>query len=97
VEAPKGAFRQVLLSPPGPEDTAKRHYGGSKADARACLARVLRNGLLVPLNGGSVFAALEAAGGCGRLAPRVTPSHSRRCTLHESRVHWTRASHGVTQ
>ena len=39
----------------------QHHYGVSKADARAGLVDVLRSGLVAPLNGRSVFAALEAS------------------------------------
>lgn len=45
----------------------QHHYGVSKSEARAALASVLRSGLVAPLNGADVFAALEAKGGCGLL------------------------------
>jgi predicted nucleic acid-binding protein len=45
----------------------QHHYGVSKPDARAALASVLRSGLVMPLNGATVFSALEANTGCGLL------------------------------
>ena len=43
----------------------QHHYGVSKDDARASLRDALRSGLVAPLNGRSVIAALEATGGPG--------------------------------
>ena len=43
----------------------QHHYEVSKADARAGLLDVLHSGLVAPLNGRAVFAALEASGGAG--------------------------------
>ena len=45
----------------------QHHYGVSKPDARAALASVLSSGLVKPLNGPGVFAALQATSGCGLL------------------------------
>ncbi len=45
----------------------QHHYGVPKPEARAALASVLSSGLVAPLNGAGVFAALEARGGCGLL------------------------------
>ena len=55
----------------------QHHYGVSKADARAGLAQVLRSGLVAPLNGGSVFFALEATGGCGLLDRLIADDYQR--------------------
>ena len=43
----------------------QHHYGESLANARASLRDALRSGLVAPLNGRSVIAALEATGGSG--------------------------------
>ena len=43
----------------------QHHYGVSKPEARVALASVLKSGLVAPLNGAGVFAALEADTGCG--------------------------------
>ena len=43
----------------------QHHYGVSRVDARKSLVDVLRSGLVAPLNGRSVIAALEASGGPG--------------------------------
>ena len=43
----------------------QHHQGVSKADPRAGLVDVLRSGLVAPLNGRSVFAALEASDSAG--------------------------------
>ena len=43
----------------------QHHYGVSKSDARASLLDALRSGLVAPLNGRTVIAALEATGGPG--------------------------------
>jgi predicted nucleic acid-binding protein len=45
----------------------QHHYGVTKPDARAALASVLKSGLVAPMNGAGVFAALEAKAGCGLL------------------------------
>lgn len=45
----------------------QHHYGVQKTDARAALASVLGSGLVAPLNGPGVIAALEARSGCGLL------------------------------
>ena len=55
----------------------QHHYGVSKPDARAALASVLRSGLVAPLNGTGVFAALEAASGCGLLDRLITDDYRR--------------------
>jgi len=58
----------------------QHHYGVSKLDARAALANVLRSGLVAPLNGAGVFAALEANSGCG-LLDRLIADDCRRVEL----------------
>jgi predicted nucleic acid-binding protein len=55
----------------------QHHYGVAKADARTALAEVLQSGLVAPLNGGSVFAALGAKGGCGLLDRLITDDYHR--------------------
>ena len=55
----------------------QHHYGVSKADARTALASVLKSGLVAPLNGGGVFAALEAAAGCGLLDRLIADDYRR--------------------
>ena len=55
----------------------QHHYGVSKVDARASLAGVLRSGLVAPLNGHSVFAALEAQGGPGVFDRLISDGYSR--------------------
>ena len=55
----------------------QHHYGVSKADARAGLVEVLRSGLVSPLNGRAVFAALEASGGPGLLDRLIADDYSR--------------------
>jgi predicted nucleic acid-binding protein len=58
----------------------QHHYGVSKRDARAALGSVLRSGLVAPLNGSGVFAALEADTGCG-LLDRLIANDYRRAEL----------------
>ena len=55
----------------------QHHYGVSKADARASLVDVLRSGLVAPLNGPSVFVALEAQGGPGVFDRLISDGYSR--------------------
>jgi len=55
----------------------QHHYGVSKPDARAALASVLRSGLVAPLNGAGVFAALEANAGCGLLDRLIADDYGR--------------------
>jgi predicted nucleic acid-binding protein len=59
----------------------QHHYGVSKSDARAALASVLRSGLVAPLNGAGVFAALQADSGCG-LLDRLIADDYRRAELN---------------
>jgi predicted nucleic acid-binding protein len=55
----------------------QHHYGVSKPDARTALLSVLRSGLVVPLNGPGVFAALEATAGCGLLDRLIADDYRR--------------------
>ncbi len=55
----------------------QHHYGVSKLDARAALISVLKSGLVAPLNGPGVFAALESASGCGLLDRLITDDYRR--------------------
>ncbi len=55
----------------------QHHYGVSKREARAGLVEVLRSGLVAPLNGRAVFAALEASGGAGLLDRLIADDYSR--------------------
>jgi predicted nucleic acid-binding protein len=55
----------------------QHHYGVPKADARAGLIQVLRSGLVAPLNGSSVFAALESKAGCGLLDRLIADDYRR--------------------
>ena len=45
----------------------RHHYGVSKADSRAGLADVLRSGMVAPLGGDAVMAAIGQSGGAGLL------------------------------
>ncbi len=55
----------------------QHHFGISKLDARAGLLDVLQSGLVAPLSGGSVIAALGASGGAGLLDRLITSDYSR--------------------
>ena len=55
----------------------QHHYGVSKPNARAALASVLRSGLVAPLNGQGVFAALDADAGCGLLDRLIADDYRR--------------------
>lgn len=54
----------------------QHHFGISKLDARAGLLDVLQSGLVAPLSGGSVIAALGASGGAGLLDRLITSDYS---------------------
>jgi hypothetical protein len=49
---------------------------GMSNGGRAALASVLKSGLVVPLNGAGVFAALDARG-CGLLDPLIADDYRR--------------------
>ena len=55
----------------------QHHYGVSKADARAGLLDVLRSGLVSPLNGHSVFSALETSESPGLFDRLIADEYSR--------------------
>lgn len=55
----------------------QHHYGVAKADARHALGSVLASGLVGPLNGDEVFAALEAQSGCGLLDRLIAGDYRR--------------------
>ena len=55
----------------------QHHYGVSRADARASLRDALRSGLVAPLNGRSVIAALEATGGPGLFDRLIAEGYTR--------------------
>jgi len=55
----------------------QHHYGVAKADARAALASVLKSGLVAPLNGAGVLAALESRTGCGLLDRLIADDYLR--------------------
>jgi predicted nucleic acid-binding protein len=55
----------------------QHHYGVSRADTRAGLIQVLHSGLVTPLNGRSVFAALESQAGCGLLDRLIADDYHR--------------------
>ena len=59
----------------------QHHYGISKTEARAGLVDVLQSGLVTPLNGGSVLAALEASGGAGLFDRLISDDYSRASLL----------------
>ena len=55
----------------------QHHYGVSKAAARTALVSVLSSGLVAPLNGPGVFAALGATSGCGLLDRLIADDYRR--------------------
>ena len=55
----------------------QHHYGVPRADARASLRDALRSGLVAPLNGRSVIAALEATGGPGLFDRLIADGYTR--------------------
>ena len=57
--------------------TVQHHYGVSRIDALAGLLYVLRGGLVAPLNGHSVIAALEASGGPGLFDRLIADDYAR--------------------
>ena len=59
----------------------QHHYGVSAADVRSELSKALRSGLVAPLNGRTVIAALEATGGPG-LFDRLIADDYARADLH---------------
>jgi predicted nucleic acid-binding protein len=55
----------------------QHHYGVSKGEARTALTDVLKSGIVSPLNGASVLAALEAEGVCGLLDRLIADDYRR--------------------
>ena len=55
----------------------QHHYGISKVETRAGLLDVLQSGLVAPLDGVSVIAALEASGGAGLLDRLIANDYAR--------------------
>ena len=55
----------------------QHHYGVSKTESRAGLADVLRSGLVAPLGGEAVMAALGQSGGAGLLDRLIAADYSR--------------------
>ena len=55
----------------------QHHYGVARADVRDGLLNVLSSGLVAPLNGRTVFDALEAAGGAGLFDHLIADDYSR--------------------
>jgi len=55
----------------------QHHYGVLKTEARAALAGVLTSGLVKPMNGPAVLAALEASSGCGLLDRLIADDYRR--------------------
>lgn len=60
---------------------ARHHHRISKTEARAGLVDVLQSGLVAPLNGGSVLAALEASEGAGLFDRLISDDYSRASLL----------------
>ena len=55
----------------------QHHYGVSADDARSELSKALRSGLVAPLNGRAVIAALEASGGPGLFDRLIADDYAR--------------------
>lgn len=55
----------------------QHHYGVSKSEARTGLLDVLRSGMVAPLNGRAVLAALETREGAGLLDRLIAEEYSR--------------------
>lgn len=55
----------------------QHHYGVSKTDARHALATVLTSGLVTPMNGAGVIAAIETNAGCGLLDRLIADDYRR--------------------
>ena len=58
----------------------QHHYGVSKPDARQALAQVLTSGLVGPLNGQAVLAALAEHGGAGLVDRLIADEYSHHVT-----------------
>ena len=55
----------------------QHHYGVSKDDARTGMLKVLRSGLVSPLNGTSVFTAIESRSGAGLIDRLIADGYRR--------------------
>ena len=55
----------------------QHHYGVSKADARTGMLKVLRSGLVSPLNGTEVFTAIESHSGAGLIDRLIADDYRR--------------------
>ena len=55
----------------------QHHYGVSAVNARSELSKALRSGLVAPLNGRAVIAALEASGGPGLFDRLIADEYAR--------------------
>ena len=55
----------------------QHHYGVSKTEVRSALSQVLQSGLVAPLNGYTVLAALESNGGPGLLDRLIVNDYAR--------------------
>ena len=55
----------------------QQHYGVAKAEARSSLLNALQSGLVSPLNGPTVIAALEATGGPGLFDRLIAEGYAR--------------------
>ena len=53
------------------------HYGVSSADVRSEMSRILRSGLVAPLNGQAVVEALAASGGPGLFDRLIADDYTR--------------------
>ncbi len=53
------------------------HYAVTKPEARAALLSVLKSGLVAPVNGAGVYAALEVDSGCGLLDRLIADDYRR--------------------
>ena len=55
----------------------QHHYGVSKADARSGMLKVLRSGLVSPLNGRLVLTAIESHSGAGLIDRLIADDYRR--------------------
>ena len=56
---------------------AQHHYGLTKSEARDDLCTLLSGGLVVPLNGRTIFTILETASGAGLLDRLIADDYAR--------------------
>ena len=71
--------------------TLQHHYGITKADARAALARTLSSGLVVPQNGRAIIDVLESSSGPGLLDRLIADDYAR-AGLETFTLDWRMAS-----